>query len=130
MSAKTIVTLFGANSSGNQVATFAIVNPNATLSPFAIPVKRQFIVTDLDVAFNGAPPNSSVQVELLLFGDAPFRVFQDITTADSGGFGGLQSSLTTGVVIARNTVFAVTATPNPTSISVNLHGIFVKDDDD
>ncbi|RKN70562.1 hypothetical protein [Paenibacillus ginsengarvi] len=125
------VTLLGANPTGNEVSTFSIVNPNATLSPFAIPEKKVFIVTDMDITFGRAAANKSTSVQLLLFGANTLSAFQDATTADSSGTGGLQASLATGVVIARNTIFGVRATSDtlPVGVVVNLHGYFAKADD-
>lgn len=127
------VTLLGANPTGNFVSTFSIVNPNATLSPFAIPQKREFVVTDMDITFGKAAPNKTTTVQLILFGAGnSLAAFQDATIADSTGVGGLHSSLTTGVVIARNTPFQVRATSdvNPVGVVVTLHGYFAKKDDE
>lgn len=125
-----IVTLLGVSQT-NEASVFQLVNPNGTLSPFVIPEDRVFVVTDMDFIFGNAAPNRTTTVQLLLFDGGPLSAFQNATIADSAGVGGFHSSLTTGVVIARNTPFTVRATSdiNPAGVRVNLHGYFAKFDD-
>jgi hypothetical protein len=121
------VTLYATNPGGNEVTTFSIVNPDATLTtPFTIPDNRVFVVTDMDISFADAAPNAAVYVQLLMFGGDTLAPFQDTTLADAGGEGGLHASLVTGVEIGPNTLFGVRATSgtglNPGGVVVSLHG--------
>lgn len=122
------VTLLAANPAGNEVTSevFTVINPDATQSPFTIPDKRVFVVTDMDITFANASPDRIVYVQLLLFGGNTLASFEDATMADANGDGGLHASLTTGVEIGQDTLFGVRATSgdvqNPSGIVVTLHG--------
>lgn len=120
------VTLLATNPAGNEVTSFSVINPDATLTPFTIPNNRVFVVTDMDITFANASPDRIVYVQLLLFGGNTLASFQDATMADANGDGGLHASLTTGVEIGQDTLFGVRATSgdvlNPTGIVVTLHG--------
>jgi len=122
------ITLLGTEPGGNQVTAFAIVNPDATLSVFTIPDRRVFVVTDMDITFANASPDRTVYVQLRLFNGNTLAAFQDATTADANGDGGLHASLGTGVEIGQNTEFGVTAISgdaiDPSGIVVTLHGYF------